>query len=59
MRWLKEHGVINSYDDYMALPLTVIDDARMLMEAEQRERERQQKKREQERQKGGSRGKRR
>ncbi len=34
MRWLREHGLISSYDDYVDLPVTVLDDARMLMEAQ-------------------------
>jgi hypothetical protein len=34
MRWLREHGLISSYDDYLALPAAVLGDAQLLMEAE-------------------------
>lgn len=34
MRWLREHGVIASYDDYVGLPVIVLEDARMVMAAE-------------------------
>ncbi|MCC6959231.1 MAG: hypothetical protein IT301_05240 [Dehalococcoidia bacterium] len=34
MRWLRENGVISSYDDYVGLPLRVLQDARLLMAAE-------------------------
>lgn len=33
MRWLREHGVIASYDDYVGLPVMVLEDARMVMSA--------------------------
>jgi hypothetical protein len=35
MRWLKERGLVSSYDDYVGLPLTVLEDARLLMTAEE------------------------
>ena len=34
MRWLREHGAIATYDDYTGLPVCVLEDARLLMEAE-------------------------
>lgn len=34
MQWLRQHGVIATYDDYVALPLAVLEDCRMLMEHE-------------------------
>lgn len=34
MRWLKDQGCINSYDDYVALPYRVLADARLVMAAE-------------------------
>ncbi|MGE0227755.1 MAG: hypothetical protein AB7I38_10950 [Dehalococcoidia bacterium] len=34
MRWLREHGVIGNYDDYVGLPVLVIEDARQVMAAE-------------------------
>jgi hypothetical protein len=42
MAWLRDHGVIGNYDDYVALPVAVLDDARMLMAAEAEEQQRQQ-----------------
>lgn len=32
MEWLREHGLISSYDDYVGLPACVLDDARLVME---------------------------
>lgn len=32
MRWLKEHGLTSSHEDYLRLPLGVLEDARLLME---------------------------
>lgn len=47
MRWLREHGLIATYDDYGHLPQSVLDDARLVMDVEatvaaerRRERER-------------------
>lgn len=34
MRWLHEHGLVSTYDDYAGLPVCVLEDARMLMEHE-------------------------
>lgn len=34
MKWLREHGVISTYDDYAELPAMVLEDARLVMEAE-------------------------
>lgn len=34
MAWLHQHGLISNYDDYVGLPVTVLEDARMAMEAE-------------------------
>ena len=34
MRWLREHGVIASYDDYVGLPVMVLEDARQVMSAQ-------------------------
>lgn len=34
MQWLHEHGVIGNRDDYLALPIGVLEDCRLLMEAE-------------------------
>lgn len=34
MRWLHEHGLVSTYDDYAALPVSVLEDARLLMEHE-------------------------
>ena len=34
MRWLREHGLIATYDDYLSLPIAVLDDARLVMGAE-------------------------
>lgn len=38
MGWLHEHGFVSCYDDYLALPLTVLDDCRMVMHAEAQNR---------------------
>lgn len=32
MAWLHQRGVISSYDDYVGLPITVLEDCRLLME---------------------------
>jgi hypothetical protein len=34
MYWLKEHGVTSNADDYAALPLGVLEDCRLLMDAD-------------------------
>jgi len=34
MRWLHDAGVISNYDDYVGLPLRVLQDARLVMAAE-------------------------
>lgn len=34
MHWLREHGIISCYDDYVGLPYAVLEDARLLMEAD-------------------------
>lgn len=34
MRWLHEHGAISNLADYLALPVPVLEDARLLMDAE-------------------------
>ena len=34
MKWLAEHGLISNVADYEALPLPVIEDARLVMESE-------------------------
>ena len=34
MNWLHDRGLISSYGDYVELPVTVLDDARILMDAE-------------------------
>ena len=34
MAWLREHGLIGSYDDYVSLPVAVLQDARMWEEAD-------------------------
>lgn len=34
MKWLRDRGLIASYDDYLGLPLTILEDAHLLMEAE-------------------------
>jgi hypothetical protein len=34
MRWLREHGVTATWRDYRDLPLPLLDDARLVMEAE-------------------------
>lgn len=36
MRWLHEHGLISNWWEYEALPLTVLEDARLAIEAEAR-----------------------
>lgn len=40
MAWLAERGLISCWADYEALPFHVLDDARMLMEAEANRRAR-------------------
>lgn len=35
IRWLKERGLVSSYEDYLALPIGVVEDARIVMQAEQ------------------------
>lgn len=34
MTWLKEHGLISSWRDYEAMPLEMLEDARLLMRAD-------------------------
>lgn len=34
MHWLKEHGVTSNYEDYLALPFGVLEDCRLLMDAD-------------------------
>jgi len=34
MQWLHEHGLIANYEDYLGLPFTVLDDARLYMTIE-------------------------
>lgn len=34
MGWLREHGLISKYEDYLDLPMSVLEDARLLMEGE-------------------------
>ena len=34
IRWLKERGLVASYDDYWNLPAQVLEDARLLAEVE-------------------------
>lgn len=41
MGWLHEHGLIGNYDDYVGLPVCVLEDARLLMEAEAAKAERE------------------
>lgn len=41
MAWLHEHGLIGNYDDYVELPACVLDDARLLIEAEAAKAERE------------------
>lgn len=38
MQWLREHGVIASLADYLALPQGVLDDCLLIMEAERQAR---------------------
>ena len=45
MRWLKEHGLIGSYDDYVGLPLPVLADARLGMAAEAEDYQRKEQER--------------
>lgn len=40
MKWLHEHGLISNYEDYLDLPPSVIEDARILMAADSARRER-------------------
>lgn len=39
MSWMKEHGIVSSYQEYMSLPLDVYQDVLLVMEADQRKRE--------------------
>jgi len=41
MRWLHDAGVISNYDDYVGLPLRVLQDARLVMAAEAVQQNRQ------------------
>lgn len=34
MGWLRDHGLVSCYEDYLALPYAVLEDARLLMEHE-------------------------
>lgn len=34
MKWLREHGLVSSYADYEDLPVEVLEQARVLMNAE-------------------------
>lgn len=34
LAWLGSHGVVSSYDDYLRLPLGVLEDCRMLAGAQ-------------------------
>lgn len=34
MRWLHDNGLISRYDDYFDLPLSVIEDARLIRNAQ-------------------------
>lgn len=34
MRWLRNNGVTASYEDYRALPVGLLEDCRLLMEAD-------------------------
>ena len=34
MKWLHEYGLVSNLDDYEMLPLPVLEDARLLMEAQ-------------------------
>jgi hypothetical protein len=34
MEWLRRHGVIGCYDDYVGLPFVVLEDSRLLMQEE-------------------------
>lgn len=38
--WLKERGLVSSYEDYLRLPIAVLDDVRMLAEGEAQEAQR-------------------
>jgi hypothetical protein len=40
-RWLREYGLISNFADYQDLPLPVLEEARLLMEAQDGESERQ------------------
>ena len=44
MNWLHEHGVVANYDDYLALPMAVLNDCRLVMVAEAEDSERQRQK---------------
>ena len=39
MAWLKDHGVTGTIDEYHALPFAVLQDCRLVMEAERLQRE--------------------
>ena len=45
MNWLHDHGLIGNYEDYLALPIAVLEDARLLMEGEHAQAERERRKR--------------
>lgn len=32
--WLKERGLVSCFEDYLRLPVAVLEDARMLLEGE-------------------------
>lgn len=53
MRWLREHGLISNVADYDALPFPVLEDARLLMDAEAVARKRQAQQEEQARRRNG------
>jgi hypothetical protein len=38
MTWLAEHGFVSCWADYLALPVGILDDCRMVMTAEARGR---------------------
>jgi hypothetical protein len=41
MNWLKEYGLIANYRDYLDLPLSVLEDARLVMHVDVQHREQQ------------------
>ena len=45
LNWLHDHGLIGNYEDYLALPIAVLEDARLLMEGEHVQAERERRKR--------------